>query len=295
MMNLEDNDRFPLIPLSYKQRHLAKRGELIVDNENGRIYIVSIKDRSEIIDVTQQIINLISTDMTADNMIIEVEGQGRVNLKEYISYLRANMLKINNFSGKKCMASYGYDFMSITNKDNIIQLNNFWKARPGDIAAVDKFGSLVWTTPDGATPIVEATLDENDNVVLTERFSYTTLVNGAVIKLPKTQDSENVHATIFWKAESNAVEPILYIHDDCKVYLEYGNDIEMNPNAINIYRFETWDGGETWFESVKKYKKAENTFNEKIDLDYITNNYYTKTEVNDLLQWKNNNGTSLGS
>ena len=293
-MNLEDNDRFPLIPLSYKQRHLAKRGELIVDNENGRIYIVSNKDRSEIIDVTQQIINLISTDMSADNMIIEVEGQGRVNLKEYISYLRANMLKINSFSGKKCVAAYGYDFMSISNIDGIIQLNNFWKAKPGYIAAVDKFNSLVWTTPDGATPIVKAELDESNSVTLTERFSYSTIGNSIIINLPKTQEDEDRHATIYWKVESGPAEPILYIHDDCKVYLEYGNDINMNPNAINIYRFETWDGGTTWFESVKKYKKSENTFNEKVDLDYINTNYYTKNEVNSLLEWKNNNGTSLG-
>ena len=86
MMNLENNDRFPLIPLDYKQRHLAKARELVIDNERGVIYIASAKDPSILINVTQQILNLISTDMSADNMILEVEGQGRVNLKEYISY-----------------------------------------------------------------------------------------------------------------------------------------------------------------------------------------------------------------
>ena len=231
------------------------------------MYIASAKDSSVLIDVTQQILNLISTDMSADNMIIEVEGQGRVNLKEYINYLKSNMLKVDVYGGKKCLPSYGYDFSSITNKDGIIQLNNFWVAKAGYVPYMDQFNTLRWSTPDGTSPIVEAALDDANNVILKDRFSYSNIGDGVIIKLATPDEDESRHTTLFWKVESGSVEPIIYIHDDCKVYLEFGNDISMKPNAIHIYRFETWDKGETWFESVKKYKTAENTFNERIDLD----------------------------
>ena len=295
MMNLENNDRFPLIPLDYKQRHLAKARELVIDNERGVIYIASAKDPSILINVTQQILNLISTDMSADNMILEVEGQGRVNLKEYISYLRANMLKAETFGGKKCLPSYGYDFSSITNRDGIIQMNNFWNAKAGYVPYVDQFSTLRWSTPDGTAPIVKVELDDANVVVLKDRFSYSSISDGVIIKLNTPEEDASRHATLFWKVECGSIEPVIYIHDDCKVYLEFGNDIYMKPNAIHIYRFETWDGGTTWFESVKKYKTSENTFNERIDLDYISTNYYTKSEVNELLEWKNDRMNSLGS
>ena len=293
-MNMENNDRFPLIPLDYSQRHLAVKKEIMFDYKECRLYVVDSKDKSIIYDITQRIINLVNSDISGDSLIVNISGVGRVNLTQYIEHLKSSMLKSSTFGGKIPCGSYAYDFKSITNHDGIIQLNNFWNGNTGQIPYIDDNKDIRWAYTDGVNPIVTINPGLDYIVRLSDRFNRTNVENGCIIDLIPIDRRYGIHNTIYWKVTSNAtVKPNLRFASTLNVNLEYESDMKMNTSAIHIYKFETWDEGENWFESVKKYKAAANTFNDKVDLDYLLANYYTKEEVHDLIKWKDNNMRDL--
>lgn len=290
MVNMENNDRIPLIALDYSQRHLAHRKEIMIDYNTGRIYVVSAKDKSVIFDITERILDQIATGIPGDSLVVTVEGVGTVNLKQFIINLRSNMLNANTFKGKHCVPSYAIDQQSIVNKDGIIQIYDYWKAEE-DMIPMKKDGILRWDRVDALDPIVDKVPDGNYEVVLDAPRCKTTVTAGALVNLVTRSDKKNRRCKIEWVVLSGNTIPTIKIKDGINIFCEFEADFTMKANSMHVYTFETWDGGSIWFESVKKYGKY--VTDAQITRDYLINNYYTKGEVEDRLKWKNAQGTNI--
>jgi len=291
-MNLENNDRFPIIMLDYSQRHLAVKKELLFDYKTGRMYVVSAEDKSVIHDITQQIVNLVNSEISGDSLIITVEGIGKVNLTQYIAYLKNTILHANSYTGKAAIPSYAYDFNSISNKSGIIQLHNFWKAAAGEVPYKDSMGNLQWTNAEAIYPIQVVNPGLDYMVLLTEPYNTSIIDTGCILSLSCKNSNDGIHNTIKWKVTSGNSTPTIRFHSDTNVLLEYDSDMQIGTHSVNCYTFETWDKGVTWFESVKKYNLRSRP-NDRIDLSYMLDRYYTKEEVDELLKWKDNNKQSI--
>lgn len=294
-MNMENNSRFPIIPLDYNQRHLAHKKELLFDYKTLRFYVVSADDKSVIYDITQQIVNLINSDISGDSLVVTVEGVGKVNLRQYVSYLKNTILHANSYTGKNAIPSYAYDFSSITNHSGIVQLHNFWNAKEKQVAYKNKQGNLTWDDTDAIHPIVTVNPGLDYIVKISEHYTQTTVTTGCIIKLACKDTREDVHHTYIWKVTSGDLTPNLRFHENTKVTKEYNSDMEMHDNSTHLYTFETWDGGKTWYESCKKFIGGEDVFNDKIDYQYILDNFYTKDQVDDLIKWRNNQGQTINN
>lgn len=291
-MNYEDNDRIPLIPLDYSQRHLACKKEILFDYKTARLYIVSSTDKAIIYDITQQIVNLVNSDISGDNLIVSIEGIGRVNLKQYLAYIRATTLKAETHSGKKAVPSAAYDFTSISNRAGLIQVHNFWKAGIGDVPFKDDNGILKWTNTEGIYPIQTLNPGADYIIRLKEPFNTSIIDTGCIVELLCKNSNDNIHNTIYWKVSSGTSVPSIRFHSNTNVVLEYSSDLNMTSHAIHIYKFETWDKGMSWLESVKKYNTIQKETN-KVDTEFLYDTFYTKEEVRELLKWKNNNMQSI--
>lgn len=79
-----DNVRIPIIPLPENLKHLRTNGEIIVDEENKKIFIVDRNDTNIIHDLTDWIITHI--DSIDGNLIqITIEGMGTILLKNILN------------------------------------------------------------------------------------------------------------------------------------------------------------------------------------------------------------------
>ena len=284
MMNMENNDRFPIIPLDYKNRHLAYKKELMFDYKTGRLYVVSAEDKSVIFDITEQILNIVSSEVKADNLVVNIEGVGKVNLKKYVTAIKEGALHANTLTGQGCVGTQAYDFVSISNKDNIIQLHNFWKARPGEVPTVDENGVLVWSQINSFFPVKDVEVNESGIYILSNRYCQSTVDIDANLDLI----GETPYSVISWKVTSGEHKPNFNVVNGKTVTLEYESDFDMPPNSTFIFTFESFDNGITWFESVKKYIQN----NDKIDKVYMEEHYYDKQEVDEKLKWKDGNMNS---
>ena len=280
-MNMEDNGRFPIIPLDYKNRHLAYKRELMFDYKTGRMYVVSAEDKSVIFDITEQILNIVSSSVKADNLVVEVEGIGKVNLKKYVTDIKKAALHANTLTGNGCVGTQAYDFVSISNKDGIVQLHNFWKAEPGQVPTIDENGVLVWAQINSFYPVKEVVPNDSGIYVLNNRYSFSTVDVNVDMDLISDTD----YGILSWKVTSGENKPNFRLVNDKTIQLEYESDFDMPANSTFIYTFETFDKGHSWFESVRKYIAS----NDKVDKQYMETHYYNKDEVDEKLRWKNSN------
>ena len=286
-MNIDKNARIPLIPLDYNNRQLAFKKELMVDYKTGKMYVVSAEDRTVIFDITAEIVKLINTAMPGDDIIVNIDGVGAVNLKNYLTDLRRNMLRADAKKDAQLAADYYYDMVSVLIKNGFVQINDFDIASERTVP-VKVNGVLRWLDPNAIKHVVNAPV-YNSSVVVKDNFTESTLEEGCVITLVADKNSE--YNKLRWKVTIGNVVPSLKFADADKVVQEFSNDLVLKPNSTAIFVFESWDGGKTWFEHVHKFGSLEQ--NTKIDSDYMLDNYYTKPEVNDLIKWKDNKQNNL--
>jgi hypothetical protein len=289
--NMEANDRVPVILLDYSQRWRAHKKELLFDYNEGKLYVVSADDKSRIFDITQRILDLVSTDISADGLIVNIDGVGSVNLKQYITNLKAAALNANTFGGKAPVPNAAYDFNSIVNKDGIIMISDFHKAKE-DQVPVCRGGVVRWDYSTAVEPVHTVQPDVDYMVRLKDVNNVTTLENGCTLHLTAKNPSGSYNV-INWCVKSGDIVPRIRIASDINLYQEYKSDLDIDLKAVHIYKFESFDGGMTWFESVKKYTLRSAIIHDRIDYDFLLDNYYTKSEVNELMRWKNSSGQSF--
>lgn len=285
-MNMEENGRFPIIALDYKDRNIAHKKELLIDYDTGRLYVVSADNKSVVFDVTEQILNLVGTEVKGDNIAINIESLGKVNLKKFILDLKNKSLHTTPLKGEGGVGTFAYDFKSISNKDNIIQIHNFWKAQPGQVPTVNNNGILVWSEIGSFYNVVHVDIDTTGVYVLNNRYNESTIDSNGIIQLETDQE----YCIMNWKVVSGDTVPNIELGEGFEVIKEYESDFNMPANSTFIYEFETFDHGHTWYERVKKYIPG----NDVISTEYIEKNIYTKEEVDEKLKWKNAQMESIG-
>ena len=285
-MNMEENGRFPIIPLDYKDRNIAHKKELLVDYDTGRLYVVSADNKSIVFDVTEQILNVIGSEVKGDNIAINIDSLGKVNLKKFILDLKNNSLHTTPLQGKGAVSTFAYDFKSISNKDNIVQMHNFWNAKPGQVPTVDSNGILVWSELGSFYSVIHVEEDPTGVYVLSNRYNESTVDSNVVFKL----ESDQPYAIISWKVVSGDTKPNIELAPGFEIVKEYESDLNMPANSTFIFEFETFDGGQTWYERVKKYIPG----NDIVSVDYIEEHVYNKEEVDEKLAWKNAQMESIG-
>ena len=277
-MNMEENGRFPLIALDYKDRNIANKKELLIDYDTGRIYIVSADNKSVIFDVTEQILALVGNEVKGDNITINVESQGKVNLKKFILDLKSKSLHTTPLQGDGGVGTFAYDFKSISNKDNVIQIHNFWKAQPGQVPTVDSNGVLIWSEIGSFYNVIHVDPDTTGVYLLNNRYNESTIDSNGILKL----ETDQQYCIMSWKLVSG--------DSSFEVIKEYESDFDMPANSTFIYEFETFDYGQTWYEKVKKYIPG----NDIVSTEYIEEHIYSKEEVDEKLVWRNAQMESVG-
>lgn len=285
-MNMEENNRFPLIALDYKDRNIANKKEILVDYDTGRIYIVSADNKSVVFDITEQILSLVGNEVKGDNITINVDSLGKVNLKKFILDIKSKSLHTTKLQGEGGVGTFAYDFKSISNKDNVVQIHNFWKAQPGQVPTVDSNGVLVWSEIGSFYNVIHVDPDDNGVFVLNNRYNESTIDTYAMLKL----ETEQQYCVMSWKIVSGDVKPTIELDPSFEMVKEYESDFDMPANSTFIYEFETFDQGNTWYEKVKKYVPG----NDIVSVEYITEHVYDKREVDEKLMWRNAQMESLG-
>lgn len=141
--NLEmHSTRIPVQPLPYENRSLAVERELIVNYDDGSMYITA--DNGKIIDITSKLVELIQN-ANASNSDITIDGIGTIKLARLLQILWENRMQ---FSSKDSIATCipkgsKVDFKSIEIKDNIIQMADYDDAGENTIP-VKVNGKIRW-------------------------------------------------------------------------------------------------------------------------------------------------------
>lgn len=266
------NSRIPVIALPYSERHKAVKKELLIDYETGNIYVVSADDKSVIFNITAKILEKLDS-VTGDKIIVNIEGIGEVNLVQVLKDLKLELDEKVELSeiGKDFYVSKPerLDGLSIESKYKNIQIKNFEKAENGMIP--QKYnGEIRWVYPiqddaDSGNGLNPGTPDPDDGletkVVLIEpvegklflrasrRLMTKNLQRDISVVLPRVLDQ---YTEIYWNVVTFSYSPILKFQDT----VLFNKDNQPIANGFNIYKFSTWDAGETWFGTVEKYKKG---------------------------------------
>lgn len=266
------NSRIPVIALPYSERQKAVPKELLVDYDTGNIYVVSATDKSVIFNITSKILERLES-LTADKIIVNVEGVGEVNLVELIGDLKLELdekLEVTEIGKDSYLPkSERYDGVSIESKYGNIQIKSFESAENGMIP--QKFNNEIrWIFPpdsdlDSGSGTNPGTPDSDDGLETkvfaiepvqgkiflraSRRLITNNLNKDCTVILPRVLDQ---YTEIYWNAStfSDAVN----LNFQTSVLFNT-SDHQPSVNSYNVYRFSTWDAGETWLATVDRFKK----------------------------------------
>lgn len=261
-MSTYDNSshgRVPIIALDYSQRHLRRLKELMIDYKNGNLYIVDDTDINVIYDLTKKIIQNISSSITSDDIIVNIDGVGDINLTKFLSTIQNNMVLLGSESIVSLIPeSSEFDNISLEIKDHIAQIKLFDKAKDGQII-VKENGEVRWkdnNTSFNDVSVVPIEIEENEDPSITLKTDtmYITsnpLENFSVVFSSDDLNENKPHAKIVWVVECNSIIPTISFPSN--VYWEFNTDPNLFENCTGVYTFETFDQGKKWLGKVDKY------------------------------------------
>ena len=252
----QSHGRVPIIALDYSQRHLRRYRELMIDYTNGELYVVSATDRDIIFSVTDTIMNEVSNGIVGNNIVVNIEGVGEVNLVDFLEQMRTSTITIETTNSGDFIPSLMYDNNSISVVDNKVQVTGFDRAQDGMIPQM-KGGRIVWVeagTGVGDTEIEEPTVDESTG-------NTVNLNTNSITKVESTSDTLNVVLPtlaadqIYSKVVLNVTvgETVPTINFPSNLKFTFNTDPNLFAYCIATYEFETFDHGQTWFGRVDKY------------------------------------------
>lgn len=247
--------RIPIIPIDYTNREKSTKGEIMVDWEDRKLY---------------------AKNPYTDNFT-QIGYEPPEEDKK-------STLDVSYFAGVRPLPHrYTYDESSIKCFNRIVQLVGYSDSNIEDIPYKGENGYLLW---DNKYELTKSSMTRNkiigikvnnDMVILKDgNFYEMTNLEGKVdLKLPS--NIKTSYAKIVMKLTTN--DNIEYTISGTLEW-DYNNDAIFKPNTTRLYTFETWNNGTSWYVSTKSFNYEEN-----ISIDYITDNYFNKTETNNLLSW----------
>lgn len=289
--------RVPVIALSYSDKHKAVPKELLVDYETGNIYVVSATDKSVIFNVTEQIKEQLDK-VSGDKIEVNIDGIGIINLTELLTKITKESITVKDV-GKADVyipRKERIDGVSIQSVYKRIQIAGFDTAESGMIPQKYVDG-IRWIYPpqqpegggsnpgDPSIPNPEDGFDTKVHVIepvngklylrASKRQKTNNLHEDIRLILPRTLDN---FCEIFWCVKTYSYRPNITFAGNTL----FSTENQPNPDAYQVYRFSTWDAGETWFGTLTIYDNSSNSvpgLNEPIDLEYLKAHYYNKTEI----------------
>lgn len=268
------NSRIPVIALPYSERQKAVPKELLIDYDTGNIYVVSATDKSVIFNITSKILEKIES-LTADKILVNIEGIGEINLVELIKDLKLELdgkLEVSEIGKDAYLPkTERFDSKSIESKYGNIQIKSFESAENGMIP--QKYnGEIRWIYPpdsdqDSTTGTNPGTPDPDDGLETkvfiiepvegklflraSRRLITNNLQKDCSIILPRVLDQ---YTEIYWNVRTYS-QPILLKFQSSVIFNTEDN--QPSVNSYNVYRFSTWDAGETWLATIERYNIKE--------------------------------------
>ncbi|MGL5329520.1 MAG: hypothetical protein ACRDD7_09635 [Peptostreptococcaceae bacterium] len=258
--------RIPVIALDYSEKHKADKKEMLIDYTTGNIYVVSATDKTIIFDITKKILDKIES-ISGNNIIIEIEGIGEVNLSELIAQIKREVgTKVDAIEIDTDIIiprDKRLDGKSLEEKYNMYQLTDFSSAEQGMIPqkyngkvrwiyppkAIDDGGNSDHNPEDGqftTNVIILNPIEGKIHLNASKRQKTIHLCEDVNIILPVVLDE---FCEIFWLVDIREVLPRVTFDNKCN----FNTSTITMKNKFHIFKFSTWDGGESWFSEVSFY------------------------------------------
>lgn len=213
--------RIPIIPLSYSERDKAVKKELLVDYDNGKIYVVSAHDKSIIYDLTRQVAEyLAEVGLSADKLFVDINGIGIINLGDYLNILQDDRITIIEYETE-------------------LNLHNI-KITKQEAVEVKPTGNTINLTDDA------------------KQYTTITNSNNYTVVLPAT--GTTTYMTFEWKLSTTLGKPGITFQGNIKwvggtpnIGASDISNIKLDTEYVNIIEFTTWDGGATWLAKITTY------------------------------------------
>ena len=262
------NTRIPVIALPYTQKHKAVKKELVVDYDNGKLYVVSAQDSSVLFDITDNI----KKQIEIGNINVNIEGIGEVNLEQYLKGIQHKIdstvlveeIGINDIFIHK---DERLDEVSLESSYRQIQVKGFNSA--DNYTVPQKYnGSIRWIVPNGFITDNDGT-GQNPNNGLTNKVYLIEQLNSKIyLNASKRQMSlrleENVEVImpivldrfceIYWCIRTYSITPnIFYNTKKNNVLFKSGSESMLQPNCYHVLKYTTWDNGVNWLLEIDRY------------------------------------------
>lgn len=136
----------------------------------------------------------------------------------------------------------------------VIEDNNFYKLvnNPTTLGTSNSDWEVHISSGNNSDQKIYTILPEVDNslTLIPNRLFKTPAVSTVNINLVSTTE----YGKITWNLAIDSQVPTLSFSDT--IYWRYDNDLEFLANSYNVFEFETWDGGVTWYGKINKYSKG---------------------------------------
>lgn len=280
-----DNIRVPVIALPYSESHKAMQKELLIDYNNGNIYVVSATDKNVIFDVTSKISEQLKN-MDPSNMKIYIDGIGIIDLKTLLNTFKLELDDTIKLEDTSEDAHYIKSDISIDDKSLEISHANIQIAGyidAPDFSVPQRYGDTIrWmpvpdllagqgiiigdgdntSTGNTGIDIPYSYLDGNiKQVPILEPNNYNIFLSSGLqkskymiddgtpilIHLPVTLDD---YSRLRWLVQTNSNAPIL---EFMSTIIWKTENFNLVKDSYHIFEFETWDNGTTWFGNVDIY------------------------------------------
>ena len=254
----ESYGRVPIIALDYNQRYLRRCKELMIDYNNGILYYVDPNDRDTIINLSNQIASKVKDQIDAEEIIVNIEGVGEINLSEFVTYLENQMLYVEAPEPQTNVPLCSFDTRSIEVLDDIVQLTNFKSAVDGYIPYKNE-GILDWmqisfgTNTEPEEPPSEESADGSTTDITLSGWGtfISSDLSGDVNVTINTDTLKTNYGKIIWNVAVTTDIPRIVFPTNVK--FTFNTDPQLFENCIATFKLETFTGGSIWLCTVEKY------------------------------------------
>ena len=243
---LYDEGRVPVIALDYSERHMALAKELMIDYDNGKMYVVS-KDGTKIVDISSAIANALKNNIVINDIKVDIDGLGETNLKDLLEEVLSEEATFVVQEEILFAPNTNIDNASLKIKDAKMQIDNFDTAEEFMIPQ-KRDGRIKWVTK----PTTDVVGIEVANNKLTLDGNYVYRLNNSNISatvIMKDIDTDYALTKLVINVGTNV--PSLMYGENIKWI--NGNGPTMTINSTMILEFETFDKGAKWLGKYSKY------------------------------------------
>ena len=266
----ESHARVPIIALDYTDRHMRKLKELMIDYTNGNLYVTDANDINVIHSLVDQITKNITNNITADDIIVNIDGVGTINLTKFLNDLNSSLLKMEVEDDGSAFPSLSLDGDSIEGLDNKIQISDFDKALDNYIP--QKFnGRIRWIKANVGTNSTESPVIVNNSLNLEPGSVYRSANLPSKVTVTLDNNLVSNYGKIVWNISIGSTIPTFTFPDNVK--FAYNTDTTLTKNSIVTYELETFTGGNIWLAKSTKWLN-------------ISEKEITEAYINDKLSWK---------